>query len=116
MYIIYIHVNVDICIYVYTYIYLCILYICIYKRTLPTGFYIQRRRISCRKANLVMTGRPDCFHDHICVMSILVLQDCSTFCYVLYIYVNSPALRERYPHFRHLTRNENTVRFHLHSF
>ena len=43
----------------------------------------------------------------------------SWFCKIaalLYIYVNLPALSECYPHFRHLTRNENTVRFHLHSF
>ena len=100
MYIIYIHVNIDIYIYVYTYIYLCILYIYIYKRTLPTGFYIQRRRVSCRKANLVMTGRADCFHDHTCVMSILVLQDCSTFihiCELTRIERMLPAFQTSYP-------------------
>ena len=29
--------------------------------------------LSCQKAILVMTGRVHCFHDYICVMSILLL-------------------------------------------
>ena len=36
--------------------------------------------LSCHKAILVMTGRTNCFHDYICVMPILLLQDLSTLC------------------------------------
>ena len=36
------------------------------------------KSLSYHKAILVMTGRTHCFHDYICVMPILLLQDLST--------------------------------------
>ena len=36
--------------------------------------------LSFHKVILVMTGRTNCFHDYICAMPILVLQDLSTSC------------------------------------
>ena len=38
--------------------------------------------LSCYKAILLMTIRAHCFHDYICVMSILLLRDLSTLCVV----------------------------------
>ena len=80
------HTHTDIYIYINV-------YICIYNRTLPTGFYIQWR--SSVYIRYIMCWRPELpqspfgdncrdivFNDYVCVIPILLPRDLSTVCVV----------------------------------
>ena len=62
-------------IYLYIYIHVCILCIYIYNILVIELHTSCAQVLSCHKAILVATRREDCFHDCVCFMSILLLQD-----------------------------------------
>ena len=59
------------------------MYICFYIHAMkkPSVHHLHHvpKCFSCHKAILMMTARPHCFHDYICGMRLLLLQDITPF-------------------------------------
>ena len=62
--------------------YVCKLYIYIYNNLVIKLYKSWPKRLSSHKAILVITRRAHCFHNCICVMPILLLQDLESLCAV----------------------------------